>query len=314
MQVMFLSPQEKDIFGPLLQLAGPGTPEQVATPKPDGGPKRRGSPPGSGSRQWPKWPRKGKGGKGKEKGRESEHGSEEAEGHLLRVIAQLLLRHEDAISILRADKGMLFFLKTGGQESFLPTLFNLSQAWNKEREKPIAQRQQPLSPLRIVLVKAFLSEMAARITKVTEDPEVRKKVIAAGWATQEADQTLSWHFQMYDAEKKQEHVDQSKPPLPHARIMQLLEGVAESLRPEVAQRFHATRPQAESYQGPVVVFMMEVAHRGEYAKVLYRNMADLAHNMVWNLMASRMRLETIGRSPLANRIAQLLADQSEPCV
>ena len=156
--------------------------------------------------------------------------------------------------------------------------------------------------------------MAARITKVTEDPEVRKKVIAAGWATQEADQTLSWHFQMYDAEKKQEHVDQGKPPLPHARIMQLLEGVAESLRPEVVQRFHATRPQAESYQGPVVVFMMEVAHRGEYAKVLYRNMADLAHNMVWNLMASRMRLETIGRSPLANRIAQLLADQSEPCV
>ena len=258
--------------------------------------------------------RKGKGGKGKEKGRESERGSEEAEGHLLRVIAQLLLRHEDAISILRADKGMLFFLKTGGQESFLPTLFNLSQAWNKEREKPIAQRQEPLSPLRIVLVKAFLSEMAARITKVTEDPEVRKKVIAAGWATQEADQTLSWHFQMYDAEKKQEHVDQGKPPLPHARIMQLLEGVAESLRPEVVQRFHATRPQAESYQGPVVVFMMEVAHRGEYAKVLYRNMADLAHNMVWNLMASRMRLETIGRSPLANRIAQLLADQSEPCV
>ena len=196
----------------------------------------------------------------------------------------------------------------------LPANVVQSQAWNKEREKPIAQRQEPLSPLRIVLVKAFLSEMAARITKVTEDPEVRKKVIAAGWATQEADQTLSWHFQMYDAEKKQEHVDQSKPPLPHARIMQLLEGVAESLRPEVVQRFHATRPQAESYQGPVVVFMMEVAHRGEYAKVLYRNMADLAHNMVWNLMASRMRLETIGRSPLANRIAQLLADQSEPCV
>ena len=93
MQVMFLSPQEKDIFGPLLQLAGPGTPEQVATPKTDGGPKRRGSPPGSGSRQWPKWPRKGKGGKGKEKGRESERGSEEAEGNLIRVIAQLLLRH-----------------------------------------------------------------------------------------------------------------------------------------------------------------------------------------------------------------------------
>ena len=65
---------------------------------------------------------------------------------------------------------------------------------------------------------------------------------------------------MYDAEKKQEHVDQSKSPLPYARIMQLLEGV-ESLRPEVVQRFHATRPQAESCQGPVVVFMMEVASR-----------------------------------------------------
>ena len=240
----------------------------------------------------------GKGGKGKEKGRESERGSEEAEGHLLRVIAQLLLRHEDAISILRADKGMLFFLKTGGQESFLPTLFNLSQAWNKEREKPIAQRQEPLSPLRIVLVKAFLSEMAARITKVTEDPEVRKKVIAAGWATQRRTRRFRGIFKCTMRRRSRNMWIRASPPLPHARIMQLLEGVAESLRPEVVQRFHATRPQAESYQGPVVVFMMEVAHRGEYAQVLYRNMADLAHSMVWNLMASRMRLETIGRSPL----------------
>ena len=51
-----------------------------------------------------KWPRKGKGVKGKEKGRESERGSDEAESNLIRVIAQLLLRHEDATSILRADK------------------------------------------------------------------------------------------------------------------------------------------------------------------------------------------------------------------
>ena len=239
MQVMFLSPQEKDIFGPLLQLAGPGTPEQVATPKPDGGPKRRGSPPGSGSRQWPKWPRKGKGGKGKEKGRESEHGSEEAEGPPASSDCTASTASRGCHIHSASRQGHAVLPEDRGQESFLPTLFNLSQAWNKEREKPIAQRQEPLSPLRIVLVKAFLSEMAARITKVMEDPEVRKKVIAAGWATQEADQTLSWHFQMYDAEKKQEHVDQSKPPLPHARIMQLLEGVAESLRPEVVQRFHA---------------------------------------------------------------------------
>ena len=60
--------------------------------------------------------------------------------------------------------------------------------------------------------------------------------------------------------------------------------------------------------------MMEVAHRGDHARTLYENMAALAHNMIWNLMASRMRLETIGRSPLANRIAQLLANQSAPCV
>ena len=189
-----------------------------------------------------------------------------------------------------------------------------NQAWNKERETPTMQRQEPLSSLRIVLLKAFLSEMAARIKKVTEDPEVKKRVLAAGWAGLEKDQTLVWKFQMYDAEKKQELVDPNKTPLPQSRVMQLLEGVAECLRPEVVQRFHATRRQAESYQSPIVVFMMEVAHRGDHARTLYENMAELVHNMIWNLMASRMRLETIGRSPLANRIAQLLAKQSAPCV
>ena len=236
------------------------------------------------------------------------------DNQLIQAIAQLLLRHEDAISVLRADKGMLFFMKTQGEESFLPTLFKLSQAWNKERETPTMQRQEPLSSLRIVLLKAFLSEMAARIKKVTEDPEVKKRVLAAGWAGLEKDQTLVWKFQMYDAEKKQELADPNKTPLPQSRVMQLLEGVAECLRPEVVQRFHATRRQAESYQSPIVVFMMEVAHRGDHARTLYENMAALAHNMIWNLMASRMRLETIGRSPLANRIAQLLANQSAPCV
>eukprot|EP00439_Symbiodinium_sp_Y106_P005996 s9548_g1.t1 len=252
MQVMFLSPQEKDIFGPLLQLAGPGTPEQVATPKPDGGPKRRGSPPGSGSRQWPKWPRKTQGergqGEGKGTGIRAWFGGGRGPPASSDCTASTASRGCHIHSASRQGHAVLPEDRGAGilPANIVQSLFNLSQAWNKEREKPIAQRQEPLSPLRIVLVKAFLSEMAARITKVTEDPEVRKKVIAAGWATQEADQTLSWHFQMYDAEKKQEHVDQGKPPLPHARIMQLLEGVAESLRPEVVQRFHATRPQAES--------------------------------------------------------------------
>ena len=36
---------------------------------------------------------------------------------------------------------------------------SVAGAWNKERDKSIARRQEPLSPLRIVLVKAFLGEM-----------------------------------------------------------------------------------------------------------------------------------------------------------
>ena len=77
-------------------------------------------------------------------------------------------------------------------------------------------------------------------------------------------------------------MDQLTTSILQTRVMEMVAQVAECIRPEVVLRIHAACQQ-------------------------------LAHNVIWNLMACRVRLESIGRSSLANPTAQLRADQFGPC-
>ena len=299
---MFLDKEEKDIFGALLQV---NSQEAQAT--------RSGEEEGKDQRPQ-KWHKNAnKGGKGPSQSAASWHNwrrqdNERADNQLkdmMRITAQLVTRHEDAISILRADKSMLLFMKTQGQESFLPAMYQISQEWKKNKDSGGKVK----SPLRIVLLKCYLSEMTARLEKANKDPDTRAAVLKAAWAVESSGELL-WNFQQYDKEKQEELVDPSLKPIPHAKILENLQKIAACITPDVVQRFHATRPMASQYTGAVVVFMLEVAHRGDPSNILYDAMMELVNNRVWNLMASRMRQDSMGRSPLANRLSQMLAGQS----
>ena len=80
----------------------------------------------------------------------------------------------------RADKSMLLFMKTRGQESFLPAMYQISQEWKKNKDSGGKVK----SPLRIVLLKCYLSEMTARLEKATKDPDTRAAVLKAAWAVE----------------------------------------------------------------------------------------------------------------------------------
>ena len=78
---------------------------------------------------------KGKGkGKSKEKRQreESEPSSEHSlESSLIPLVAQLCLRHEDSINILRMDKAYVMLFKTSGEETMLPTIHDLGVRWSE---------------------------------------------------------------------------------------------------------------------------------------------------------------------------------------
>ena len=235
---MFLDKEEKDIFGALLQV---NSQEAQAM--------RFGEEEGKEQRPQ-KWRKNAnKRGKGPSQSAASWYNCRQQ-----RITAQLVTRHEDAISILRADKSMLLFMKRQGQESFLPAMYKISQEWKKNKDSGGKVK----SPLRIVLLKCYLSEMTARLEKATKDSDTRAAVLKAAWAV-EASGRLLWNFQEYDKEKQEELVDPSLKPIPHAKILENLQKIAACITPDVVQRFHATRPMASQYTGAVVVFMLEVA-------------------------------------------------------
>ena len=93
---------------------------------------------------------------------------------LLRAVAQLTLRQEDAINILRMDKSFLLLMRTAGDATMLPTFLQVSKEWRLAKE---AKPPKVTSPLRIVLVKAMMVEMHARTQKAFSDEATRRSLL-----------------------------------------------------------------------------------------------------------------------------------------
>ena len=214
---------------------------------------------------------------------------------LLKGVAALCLRHEDSLSILHLDKGFVLFQKTKSPESLLQTMFSISTQWKQSKETG-----QVTSPLRVVLLKCFVTELQARLEKVDQDEPTKAAVIKAGWATQKDTEG------QYDPQTKTETVDTSKTPIPHARAIDVLKGILVLISPETLHKFHATRPLAEQYESEMISFLIHVALRGDLSEQLYRQLLQLEHNSIMFLMGTRLRRERIKRSPLANHVASLM--------
>ena len=171
---------------------------------------------------------------------------------LLKGVAALCLRHEDSLSLLHLDKGFVLFQKTKSPESLLKTMFDISTQWKQSKETG-----QVTSPLRVVLLKCFVTELQARLEKVDQDEPTKESVIKAGWATQRDTDGLCWPYFRYDPQTKQESVDTSKTPIPHARAVDVLKGILVLLSPDTLHKFHATRPLAEQYESEMISFLIQ---------------------------------------------------------
>ena len=220
---------------------------------------------------------------------------------LLKGVAALCLRREDSLSLLHLDKGFVLFQKTKSPESLLQAMFSISTQWKKSKETG-----QVTSPLRVVLLKCFVTELQARLEKVDQDEPTKAAVIKAGWATQKDTEGMCWPYFQYDPQTKTETVDASKAPIPHARAIDVLKGILVLLSPETLRKFHATRLLAEQCESEKISFLIHVALRGDLSEQLYRQLLQLEHSSTLFLMGARLRRERIQRSPLANHVANLM--------
>ena len=111
--------------------------------------------------------KKGKHGKGQGKGQKGGNApsqttsSSSHQDNVISAMGRLCLRHEDAIAVQRANQGYVWWLRTTGPESLVPSLARVSAAWNRKKDEEGMQEH----PLRIVLLSTLL-EAAVESTRL----------------------------------------------------------------------------------------------------------------------------------------------------
>ncbi|OLP75512.1 hypothetical protein AK812_SmicGene44675 [Symbiodinium microadriaticum] len=148
------------------------------------------------------------------------------EDSLVPLVAQLCLRHDDAISILRTlrmDRAYVMLFKTAGEETMLKTIHDLGVRW-----KELQTARQTDCAKRIALIKGVVMELQTRAKALLEKPEKRNQLVQMGWLAQPA-----------------------------------LEVLLEHASGQIVQSFHPTRRLAEAYTGEIMEFKLEISLKGK---------------------------------------------------
>ncbi|CAE7568244.1 unnamed protein product [Symbiodinium necroappetens] len=226
--------------------------------------------------------KKGKQGKGQSKGQKGGNAPSQTtsgsihQDNVISATGRLCLRHEDAIAVQRAQQGYVWWLRTTGPESIVPPLARVSAAWNlkKEEEGP------PEHPLRIVLLSTLIHVMIER-AQAAVDPTRLEASAQAGLILNQRDE-------------------------PFWPLMRKLNQIRDTINPENILRCHGYHPIAEYMQGDTFRLVLEVETVGEEAQNLHSWFRRMVNCTAWKLIGGRFRRERLGRSPLANRLAELL--------
>ena len=220
----------------------------------------------------------------------------------LEMVQKLVLRHEDAVNLLRLDYSFVAHMKLNVQAGVVPMLYVAADGWRKLK----ANEPQKLDrPMRASLFVCFLAELRSRLMALeTNDTDI-KKLTELGWLVRGP--PLTWHFLKWDPTTQSNVVDKSKPPLSQAEV---LEHIAILVKNVVGSnsltRFHPTRPLTEEMRGDTLVFLIQVGLQGEQAELLRQGLKALCYNASLQLVASQLREGRPSRSNLANMVAAAL--------
>ena len=171
-------------------------------------------------------------------------------------MGRLVLRQEDKLSQLRADKSYILSFNTS--RGILPSLFATSKKW-----KEIQETESKLDmSLRQTLILAVLYEWQARLEKTIADASLLKACQEPEWLATAS--PMAWSFQKWDAVAKEVTILKEAVPYPVDTFYRDVQRLKQLLvLPNVVHRFHATRPLAEQpVRGGCVPLDFESKARG----------------------------------------------------
>ena len=225
---------------------------------------------------------------------------------LMVQIQRLLLRHEDCLSLIKAEYGFVMFFRIDVPCSVIKPLFAAQKQW---RDTKASDPTSLSKPMRTTLMACLVKELRQRVEKLQnpDQKDSQSNLVKMGWLKAAQGEDPCWSFLRLDSVKKAQVVDESREGLPHAKVVSTLAAIDALISiPDTLQRFHPTRPLVAEMSGTVLPFCLQTGMRTDEADRLNTYLRELSHNACTQLIAMSMRPERAQRSALAQLIAKQL--------
>ena len=226
---------------------------------------------------------------------------------LVAKMAQLLLRHADALNGLEQSTSWVMFQGTAPPLTVVDLQARVGAEWHQlKATNPSAVTQ----PLRVILWQTWASELVKRIQALDTDQGQRQEAIRLNILTEP---NCFKYVQWNPAQRTLVSRD-DQAPLTAKEIIDMLKETIVLCREEgVMPNFHPMRKLTPNMSGAAVTFALILGLREARAYRMWTIMEALAGNSVLQLVATTLRRERRGRSPLARAIEQELRQLRPRC-
>ena len=211
-------------------------------------------------------------------------------------LQRLILRHEDAISLLRIETSYVAHFRISTPEAIVTGIYKPAAGWKQAKE---SQPESLDKPLRATLITCVFLELHTRVANLKQDQVDKLKTLK--WFD---DATTTWSYLRWNAESKQLMKDEDRPGMKTEDVLNTLNDILRAApRQHAVARFHPTRPLAQEMSGETLTFLMQFGTHNDHAEKLCACMDKLSGLSVTQLIGMGVKPDRLRRSTLANQIA-----------
>ena len=223
--------------------------------------------------------------------------------HRVSQLERLVIRHEDALNLMRQEVSFIIHFRVGVDSSLVPSIYRAQLGWRELRKSSPDKLD---APLRNVLMNCVVKEFQKRLQQLEEptSQETRDGLAKAGYL--DASVTpWRWRYLQWDPTKRVQVVNNMRGHITHLTVKESLATLAEGLKQtDSLTRFHPLRKLTESMAGDSIGFALQFPFQGELARNMYCAVLELCNCAATQLIAAQIRVDRGQRSSLANAIAK----------
>ena len=219
--------------------------------------------------------------------------------NLCTALTNLVLRHEDQMSINRSQSNYVMFCQSKGLLTVVPEFIKAIQAWKEAKEK---QPETITLPMRAFLLKQWLDLLTKRFEACLASDTSRAQ--AAEMLVLDSNGMVP--YLEWDQQAKEMKVKKDREPMRPEQVMEMLTRMqALALQPLAVMRFHAIHKLGWQMSSEVVPMMLEIGGRTPEANRLWEDFGRLSHSGATRCVATSLRPDKMGRSALATAVQKL---------